>query len=253
MLSFNSLEVEDNKIRVFYPMLGKYKDIKISPRPELEHVYTRNKSVVAFVDEGKVFVTPYSYRRIGALYAAGFKDTESCLSNIENLRVPFSNGDIPMDKLLAEKWEKLLKEVNREHIQEFETACAEIAKSKGIKPLDEEFLQERCIRVPEEGLAMQKRDWGAFMHFPMFNALDCFDTMDLRISLGKYYVNNEVVAFIDHHGREYLMPEDYPRLKVLEEHGYEERVSRCVAMSNGERFIDADLQNKWDTMKKSSN
>lgn len=244
-MKFGSLELVNNSICIAYPVFGGcYENITISPRESQEHTYTQNNGVVSFVDGGKVFVTPYSRRRLAALVEAGFREGG-------NLWVPFSNGDIPKDSLQAKMWENLQKEAGRERVEDYENDCAKLAKAKHIKPLDENFLQEFCIRVPAEGLEIQKYERPAQRHYPAFSAFIPFDEERLRLAIGTYTANNGVVAFIDHRGREYVMP-GFHKLDILEAAGYKNYAMIWVVMSNGERFVDPYLQSKWAGLKKAA-
>lgn len=78
---------------------------KIVRGKESEHKFAQNNGIIAYVCDGKLYVTPYTHDAVLTLEEAGFVRTS-------NLYVPFSNGDLPQEGALN-KWEHLIRRAHQ--------------------------------------------------------------------------------------------------------------------------------------------
>lgn len=60
--------------------------------------------------------------------------------------------------------------------------------------------------------------------------------------------NNGVVAWIDENGCEYIAPSFIGLMEYLEKDGYRKH-GFLVPFSNGERFVDGDVQERWEKLR----
>lgn len=93
----NSLRVYNGMI-IIYPLFASQEPIDISDIVELDNCYAVNNSVICYVYEHNVYVTPYRSSTIQALEESGFRENY--------FYVPFSsNGSYP--KTEESQWNSL--------------------------------------------------------------------------------------------------------------------------------------------------
>lgn len=153
--------------------------------------------------------------------------------------VPFSNGEFPF--LQIEKWKNLQKESLKCTMQNFKEDCIKWSKNHKINELSSEILQN-CLKVPSIGIEVQKGGM-TWKEYPGLNQV-CFDGVACNI-IGKYSHNNGVIAFIYYDGSTYITRKRKNIFEALDRAGYKQKCSIYVPLSNGERILDRELENKW--------
>lgn len=227
-----------NGISSYYPIYDEVSQHVLEGDPEYARTFGWNNGKVAFITEdGSYYVTPYCFEVAEALRKEGYQDT--------GLYVPFSNGDIPSDKALAETWQTLCEEARKKHDEEEQEARKErirkMAEEKGLKELPEEVFK-MSLEIPEDGL--ETLWWGHDK-----SKTTPISDWELPEIMGTYCQNNGKVSFIAANGRMYVTPFTSEVRAMLAEAGYREG-SLYVPLSNGEQIVDPALAAKWDVMKK---
>lgn len=228
--------IKVNGERACHPVFGWFSEKPLEPCLDMAGKYETNNGVVAFVaKDGSYYVTPF-YSKVGEnLSKLGFTRG--------NLYVPFSNGDIPMDKELAEKW-KALCEVERRETevrceQEKRERYAKMANEKGLDVLPEDVYQ-LSLEIPDDGL--ETIWWGQERSKtqPIYEwqVQDC---------MGTYCQNNGKVSFVDANGKMFVTPFWYEVGVMLRQAGYREG-SLYVPLSNGEKIVDPDMNTRWEAI-----
>lgn len=92
----DSLHVYNGMI-VVYPLLAQEEPLDISYIVEFDNCYAINNSVICYVMNYEVYVTPYHDSTIKSLEEAGFSE--------KSFYVPFSNFSYP--KVEKQKWNML--------------------------------------------------------------------------------------------------------------------------------------------------
>ncbi len=225
--------IKVNGITAYYPIDDKISSKALDSSPEMSMKYGWNNGKVSFVTEdGSYYVTPFCSEVAEALKNLGYTDG--------SLYVPFSNGDIPSDKNLAEKWEKLCtearKQFNEREEREKRERYGKIAEDKNLKALPEE-VYKMSLAIPEDGLETTWMGEEKSKTRPI---------MEQKIpeSIGTYYQNNGRVSFVDSSGKMFVTPFCSEVTQMLTEAGYQER-GLFVPLSNGEQIEDPKISAKW--------
>ena len=197
--------------------------------------YTQNNGKVAYVtNEGKTYVTPFSYEARETLKAAGYQPG--------SLFVPFSNGEVPVNPEIAAHWQKMCekaRELYNERItKERLRKCAILAESKGIGSLPQEAY-DMSLEIPATGIPTSFMGQ-AGIEVPVSD-------YDLKEALGLYCQNNGRVVFVDDCGKTYVTPFCPEVSQILMTAGYKEG-SLYVPLSNGEEILDPELNARWHAM-----
>lgn len=195
--------------------------------------YASNNGTLAFVTEGKLYVTPSTRRAYSAL--SGFSQ--------KYFYVPFSNGDYPKNEQF--RW-KQLREMQESQSKEcFVQDCIDYCDKHYIGKLKETTLAG-CFELPDSGVHVKHlyyEDW----IYPTF-AGHYFDCCHLPEKLGTFCTNNGRVVFIYRDGRTFVT-KGYKILEELRAAGYKES-SIFVPFSNGEEILDYALRTRWEAIKK---
>lgn len=226
-----------NGISSYYPIYDEVSQHVLEGDPEYARTFGWNNGKVSFITEdGSYYVTPYCFEVADALRKAGYKDT--------GLYVPFSNGDIPSDKELAQTWQTLCEEARKKHdAEELEAKKEKIrkmAEEKGLSELPEE-VYKMSLEIPEDGL--ETIWWGSEK-----SRTTPIQDWDLPDIMGVYCQNNGKVSFVDSTGKMYVTPFTSEVREMLAAAGYREG-SLYVPLSNGEQIVDETLAAKWNIMK----
>ncbi len=193
-----------------------------------EH-YSVNNSTICFVHRNKVYVTPYTRRKLKVLKE---KLEEG------SFYVPFSNGDYPL--LEKERWLEMRNDALIEHFRIIEEDCSKICDERDIGNLSGSVLT-RCFRIPICGIAVKQYFYNTKV-YPHCNE-SCVDTNTYN-KLGKYCTNNGIVVFVYRDGHTYVT-HGFWIIKELKKAGYKES-SLFVPFSNGEQIVDLALAKKWE-------
>ena len=220
----DSLEVT-TKTLVGWPKMGcrnKPLDMREVARKNNER-YSVHKDVMCFVHMGRVFVTPFTRKRVLALEAAGLKPGK--------FYVPFSNGDYPVHE--RKQWEKMRLEAHGANFRDYERICARHAEKVGICSLSRDTLQ-RCFRIPFGGVAVKFPGNGKGRVYPACKELDVDSVVLLKI--GTYSENKGLVAFVYRDGHTYV-GRGHKLVDELKRAGFREEYL-SVPFSHGEVVID---------------
>lgn len=204
--------------------------------PRLNGYFSVNNSTVCFVTNNEMFVIPYTNRVIESLKATGLKKSD--------FYVPFSNCDYPKEE--QEKW-KALREAAKSRLEvEFSEECEYFSDENHIGLLKRDTLK-RCLKIPVTGVQVSK-DGKTTRYYPIISSTKVDYTVVSKI--GKFSVNNGVVAFTYRDGSTYVTKGD----KVIEElegAGYR-RDNFFVPFSNGEKIMEAHIQRVWSLIQRMS-
>ena len=195
--------------------------------------YFQNNGKLVFVDDkGDTFVTPFANEINATLRAAGYRE--------RSMYVPFSNGDVPTDKLLLLKWKQLCALARKAYKQrEAERRASKLntlAIKKGIKQLPNE-IYELCLEIPKDGFETVFFETERDVTRPVYD-------WELEHSLGTYCENNGRLAFVDDYGRTFVTPYTTEVKEVLVASGYR-KSNLFVPLSNGEKIVDPDINDRW--------
>ena len=201
--------------------------------PKFNGAYCTNNSTVCYVLEDNVYVCPYTRANVDVLNQEGFKK--------ECFYVPFSNWDLPKNEKL--EWKKILLDADLQRQREFEEDCEGISQ-KEIQPIPAMILQN-TILIPVDGFMTERM--GVKERICPITTNNGLNTTMAEF-LGTYACNNGVVTFVTNRGRQYI-GRGYGLIGILREAGYSES-HFYVPMSNWDRFVDEELQDKWEKIKK---
>ena len=220
----------------FFPIYNEADSTPLKADPAMAKKYGWNNGKVSFVTEdGSYYVTPYCFEVAEALREMGYEET--------GIYVPFSNGDIPQDKQLAEKWERLCADARKKHDEmrkrEKEKHLKEVADKKMIRDLPED-VYKLSLRIPEEGLETTWMGSEKDVTRPVseWKVDEC---------MGTYCGNNGKISFVDSKGDTYVTPFYFEVGEILRNSGYNEG-SLFVPLSNGEDIVDPAIAARWKIM-----
>ena len=216
----------------YFPTYDEAEPMPLQAKPEMEKKFGWNNGKVAFVTEdGYYYVTPFCFDVAEKLREIGYEEA--------GLYVPFSNGDIPQDDILADKWKNLCDEarkkydaMRKEEVERERTEkLKEIADKKFINDLPED-VYKLSIRIPAEGLETIWRGSEKDVIRPV-------DESKLEDCMGTYCGNNGKLSFVT--------PFYFEISELLRNNGYKEG-SLFVPLSNGEDIVNPELSARWKIM-----
>ena len=190
----NSLRIERG-LKVIWPLQGGrtgYLDMaNVLTKYVGRNVYATNNGVLAFIISGKeFFVTTNELETIHILQSFGFER--------EDFYVPLSNGDLPLEEELSNRWERIRHQAIEDEQASFTEECRSRAKEKRIGELRPRFL-DLCSRTPKKGLQLKNGD----RYYPVPKKF-------ARNLLGKYcFLKNnkgqeELIVFVNIDGTTWL-------------------------------------------------
>lgn len=238
--TYNLKELENNSIsvtsgmEVVYPQLQQEESIDCSWAPKFNGCYAVNSSTVAFVNNGELFITPYTRKVIRSLQSEGFRE--------EYFYVPFSNGDYP--KWKKTKWDNLRELANEANTEDFVNECINYCDNHGIGAISQQYL-DNCFIMPKTGVRVKRYEYEN-IYYPIIND-DCLSCVAIE-KLGTYCTNNGVVIFVYRDGKTYVT-KGYKIISELEDAGYKKK-GLFVPFSNWERIEDSYLAARWEQIKK---
>lgn len=222
-------------ILVEYPQYGVREQTsyaRITSDPGLNKKFDSNNGTLAFVQDGVLYVTPWTREASRTLVDAGF--VEGCFC------VPFSNWDYPVKE--KAQWDKLLAEQEAAMRRYYQEDCMEWCMEHGVAPLAPEVLA-KCFRMPVEGVPVRHyftgREWTVE---PADDEYLC-DANTVR-KLGIWCGNNGRVVFLSHDGHTFVA-KGYWVTRYLTAAGYK-RGDLFVPFSNGEMILDPALAAVWN-------
>ncbi len=223
----------DKPIKVFWPQYGKeeiFNPERYCKNQGLQHSYSTNNGTIAYIENERVFVLPYTRKAMKELKELSFAP--------KGFYVPFSNWDYPVKE--KRQWDELLelsKEIRR---LEFINDCQEIAESKGVKEISEKDFY-KCFKLPYSGIEVSHPMRGKNYTYPAIQGyfLDSYDAK----KIGTYCINNGVCVFINTTGDTFVT-KSKEVLSHLIECGYESG-ELYVPLSNGEAIVNRHFAEKW--------
>lgn len=244
MKTYSSIEelIEDS-LQVYTGMVYLYHGIEykhdIDESLRYEGCYSiRNlkKKVIAFIHNGKFYVTPFTNGAYLILIKSHFES--------RGFDVPFSDCDLPKDIEEFKKWMQLISEARIDKVAFFEFQCIKWCEEHGIYQINQSVL-DQCFRIPESGVEYSCPYYNDIFYpfIPVENNLDCFDFESTNL-LGKFSYNNGIVVFVYCNGHTYVS-KGLEILDILRDSGYEGK-GLFVPFSRDEVIIDPDLKARWD-------
>lgn len=223
--------------------------------------YAVKDLTLAFVCEGKVFVSPNTHNAREIMRDACFEQKE--------FYVPFgSNDEYPLEE--ERKWRILQDDMRQVQKEEFIKHCEAFSDKFCIGKLSDEILAD-CLEVPEEGIPFslevdvrlapllllatlginpsenQKKKYEG-VYLPEIKI--GFDPLNPLIArkLGKFSENKGKVVFVYRNGKTYISKFSHVQ-RALEAAGYT-KVYWFVPFANDEVITDPELKAKWDSLDK---
>lgn len=203
-------------------------------RSKFNGCYATNNSTICFVDDGEVFVTPYTRTAVATLWNAGFPE--------KRFYVPFSNWDYP--KYEKTRWYQLCEKARQSSYDDYESDCREWCEKHGIGELPEETMK-RCFKIPRDGVPVRHSNYETVCH-PL-GGESCMDHSTIE-KLGRYCYNNGRVVFVYRDGHTYVT-KGYGIIDELRMAGYR-KGGLFVPFSNGEQITDYYLADLWEQIPK---
>lgn len=238
----NMQELIDDSVQVTAGMTVVYSqsnkeekvDYVMKNIPKFNGRYATKNSTVAFIYNGKFFVTPYTIFVVRILRANGLEE--------EDFSVPFSKYDYPKGE--EQKWEALWERAIKSRKENFRTDCIAFCEKHNIAKISENTLSN-CFEMLEEGVEV-KHPYYEDCYYPIIKG-SYFDCIAAE-RLGTYCANNGKVVFVHYDGRTYVT-KGYKIVSELIKAGYRE-APLFVPFSNGEEIKDETLRAKWESIKK---
>lgn len=224
--------------------------------------YAVKDLTLAFVCEGKVFVSPNTHKVREIMRDACFQQ--------KNFYVPFSSeGEYPLEE--ERKWRILQDDMRQVQEMEFVKECEAFCEKVGIGKLSDEILKD-CLEVPKQGIPFNREFEVSAQFFPVLGMMGVLpletsekqskvfegvylpeikieeSAFNLIIAhkLGKFYTNKGKIVFVYRNGKTYIS-KFYHVGKALEAAGYTE-APMFVPFANGEIITDPELKAKWDSL-----
>ncbi len=209
-----------------------------TPLKRLEGVgtYTSNNGVVAIIDgEGRLRVSPRSREISEAIKEAGYTPG--------NIWVPLSNGELPVDPQVKEKWMGMVERTRQQNLEartrEHLNRYLLVAQERGIREIGGQWL-------PMDGVETESFVDGISKTEPN---TDGYNMPIGRLELvGTYAINNGVVAIVDHEGKMKVAPANKETYKAIRDAGYTPG-NIWVPLSNKEIPTDPQVQQAWEQMR----
>lgn len=200
----------------------------VGTRLEQVGTYGYNNGTIAFVDQdGRMQMGHGTSENMTALEKAGYRRN--------GIWVPFSNGEVPVDTALRQKYIELRekgREINkRETMKGHLKVYQETAEQKGIKEVEGGLWMEvDGIEYRHHGAETERIDVNT----------DGYNMSIRRIDqVGTYDSNNGRIAFVDGQGRMMVGASTKENFEAIRKAGYE-RGGIWVPFSNGEQPTDRD-------------
>ena len=198
--------------------------------------YFQNNGKLVFVDDkGDTFVTPFANEITATLRDAGYRE--------RSMYVPFSNGDIPSDRMLALRWKHLCYLARRAYKTREEerryNKIISLAKKKGVAELPHEVYM-LSLEIPKNGFETIFYGTEKDITRPVYE-------WELDYALGTYCENNGKLVFVDKYGGTFVTPYVEEVKDTLVDRGFNP-ASLFVPLSNGEKIVNEDIAKKWEQL-----
>lgn len=200
----------------------------VGTRLEQVGTYGYNNGTIAFVDQdGRMQIGHGTSENMTALEKAGYRRN--------GIWVPFSNGEVPADPALRQKYIELRekgREINkRETTERHLKVYQEIAEQKGIRDVEGGLWMEADgIEYRHHGAETERIDVNTDGNNMSIRRVD---------QVGTYDSNNGRLAFVDGQGRMMVGASTKENFEAIRKAGYE-RGGIWVPFSNGEQPTDKD-------------
>jgi hypothetical protein len=194
--------------------------------------YCTNNDTTAFVTpSGELHVSPWYLGLNQALSEAGYSQS--------SFFVPLSNGEVPANPSIREKWIEIVKTTkgirHAERIDSWERAYAAEAASRGIEQGLGQSMDFSQKILKYDGIEFT--NGGAKIHVGP-TAYDNVGHEPPRLnSVGRYSTNNGLAAFVDEMGELFVVAATRDNLATIRGTGYEEG-GVFVPFSNGEAPVN---------------
>ena len=224
----NSLRINPSTIEVM-PNGGEVTVGDLAPYNG--HYAIKNK-VIAWVNNGVSYVTPFTTRALLTLWAIGSVEG--------NFYVPFSKGFPKNDTM---RWETLVANAVNSDEEKFARKCEQYSDEHGIASLTEKTLRKFFI-LPEE-IRVANVNYTATLK-PLLSSRQSNATRKLAL-IGHYNTNNGVVCLVYRDGRTILHP-GYEIIPELERAGFHQ-MEFIFPLSSGETIMNGGWLRRWTELK----
>ncbi len=238
-------DVKDAAIRVDGSMIIRFPDRLPSSqlemhRPHLsddkKHTFCERNDVIAFVDDPNdaEYIIPSTTTVKSILTVEGFVQRAAI--------VALANHDVPYDRDLCNKWQRLMADridiLRSEFMEDSMAYC--YTSHVGDIPLN---LANLWMNIPEEGFGVTNVHYSEIIHPPV--KFEDGLTPENASKLGTYATRNGVTIFVSNYGRSYLTASKYI-IEELKKVGYREYPNGMfVPLSNGEVIMSPDISTRW--------
>lgn len=185
------------KVVVFWPQFNKCQEQAYTLEREYfvsERTYNTNNGIIAFYEQGALYVVPYFRKAISVIETAGFEHSD--------MFVPFSNHEYPIK--YKEEWNAMLVEARELQEESYRQDCIKYSAQLGVTPINQDLLDDMCMAIPEEGIMVNNPDKEPERRFPVIAGC-CCDSMTVE-HLGRYFVNAQsgIITFVNADGKQYI-------------------------------------------------
>ena len=230
----DSIRIAPNMV-VVYPQLSAETIIDAQEQStKFNGRFAMNNSTLAFVQDNKLYVTPFTRNALETLRANLFRE--------DFFYVPFSNGDYP--KYERDRWNNLREMAHRSYVNDFVSDCESYCDKHHIGTLNTETLRN-CFEMPATGVKV-KHLYYEDCYYPVINST-CFDCIAAD-RIGRFCTNNGKVVFVYRNGKTYVA-KGYKIVNELRAAGYVES-GLFVPFSNGEQIQNEALKARWEAITK---
>lgn len=222
----NSLRITPSTIEGF-PNGG---EVTVGDMTPYDGHYAVKNGMIAWVNNGAAYVTPFTTRALLSLWAIG--------STERDFYVPFSEGFPKNDTI---RWETLVANALNSEEEKFARKCEQYSDEHGIPSLTKKTLDKFFI-MPEELRVAHVSYTTTLM--PLLSSRH--PTRKLLL-IGHYSTNNGVVCVVYRDGHT-LLHLGYDIIPELEKAGYHECEFQ-VPLSSGETIMNGGWLNRWFSLK----
>lgn len=224
----NSLRINPSTIEGF-PNGG---EVTVGDMTQYDGHYAVKNGMIAWVNNGAAYVTPFTTRALLSLWAIG--------STERDFYVPFSEGFPKNDTI---RWETLVANAVNSDEEKFARKCEQYSDEHGIPSLTGRMLKKFFI-MPEE-LRVANVNYMTTLK-PLLSSRQSNATRKMPL-IGHYSTNNGVVCVVYRDGHTLLHP-GYDIIPELEKAGYHQ-MEFLFPLSSGETIMNGGWLNRWLSLK----
>lgn len=214
---------------------GELNTVYVKPFPMVIKCYCIEKDQVTFITKEGEYVIPYFIGIIEILQKEEFMEI--------SFMQAFETGEYPVDKQKAKQWNEVCETVKSFSKQEKKIYACAIAKQKYVRYIPYvirrnsfELIKEYMVKTNGGGIKKVK---------PMIDVNKI--RRDDYEKIGTYNMSNGMAVIISNEGITYLCKTLDPDFETtMETAGYSKNPALPVPMSNGEKFLDINVQKEFE-------